>query len=157
MDMETVFNRALSQYGVREVVGTQHNPQILKYFSVSGHKWVKEDELAWCAAFVNWCARMEDFESTGKLNARSWLKVGLEVNTPEIGDIVILWRVNKDGPYGHVGFYINEYKGYINILGGNQSNMVRISAYPKYRLLGYRRLRKRRLNAEKEFYQVNND
>lgn len=144
--MEEVFKRALSQYGLKEIVGERHNPQILMYFQVAGHKWVQNDELAWCSAFVNWCAREENFESTGKLNARSWLDVGLEVKTPEIGDLVIFWRTKKDSVYGHVGFYINKHEGYIYTLGGNQGNMVNISPYPEYRLLGYRRLRKKKMN-----------
>jgi uncharacterized protein (TIGR02594 family) len=144
--MEEVFKRALSQYGLKEIAGERHNPQILQYFQVAGHKWVQNDELAWCSAFVNWCAREENFESTGKLNARSWLDVGLEVNTPEIGDLVIYWRVSKDSVYGHVGFYINTHQGYIYTLGGNQGNMVNITPYPEYRLLGYRRLRKKKMN-----------
>ena len=151
--MEEVFKRALSQYGVREIVGEKDNPQVLRYFMVSGHSWVKNDELAWCSAYVNWCAREENYESTGKLNARSWLDVGLEVMTPEIGDVVILWRKSKTGPYGHVGFYINSLNSYVYILGGNQGNMVNISAYSESRLLGYRRLRKRRINGGKEFLE----
>lgn len=152
--MIEVFNRALTQYGVKEIPGTNNNPHILEYFRVAGHRWVQDDELAWCSAFVNWCARVEYYESTGKLNARSWLDVGLEVNTPETGDLVIFWRVKKDSPYGHVGFYVNDLSGYIYTLGGNQGNMVKISSYPEYRLLGFRRLRKKRLNGEKEFFEV---
>lgn len=152
--MEEVFKRALTQYGVKEIVGEIDNVQVLRYFMVSGHSWVKNDELAWCSAFVNWCAREEFYESTGKLNARSWLDVGHIVKTPEIGDLVILWRKEKNGPYGHIGFYINEVNGFIYILGGNQSNMVNISAYHKNRLLGYRRLRKKRLGAEGEFWDI---
>lgn len=155
--MEEVFKRAMTQYGVKEIVGAKGNPQVLRYFMVSGHSWVKNDELAWCSAFVNWCAREEFYESTGKLNARSWLDVGFEVRTPEIGDLVILWRKNKTGPYGHVGFFVNELDGYLYILGGNQANMVKISAYRKGRLLGYRRLRKKRMNGTEEFFHINND
>jgi len=134
--------KALSQYGVKEIVGEEHNPIIVNYFKEIGHEWVENDELAWCSAFLNWCAKTTGYEYTGKLNARSWLAVGKDVANPEPGDIVILWRVKPDSWYGHVGLFINEINGYINILGGNQSNKVKISAYPKYRLLGYRRLNK---------------
>lgn len=150
--MEEVLMQALSHYGLREIPGERHNPHIIEYSRVAGHKWVQTDELAWCSAFVNWCAITAGYEATRKLNARSWLDIGLEVATPEIGDLVILWRVKKNSAYGHVGFFISEMNGYINILGGNQNNMVKISSYPKYRLLGYRRLQKVKAEVEENFY-----
>jgi len=137
--------KALSQYGVKEIVGSKHNQQILEYFKVAGHSWVKDDNTySWCAAFVNWVTRECGYESTGTLLARDWLNVGTSVDTPEIGDIVIFWRISKDSVYGHVAFYISDMDdSYIYVLGGNQSNMVNISVYPKYRVLGYRRLNKK--------------
>jgi len=134
-----LINIALSQYGITEYSNAE-NPEILKYFHQTGQKWVKEDELSWCSAFVNWVAKTCGKPYSGKLNARSWLDIGIPVDIPIIGDIVILWRESKDSWKGHVGFYINESDRHIWILGGNQNNMVRISAYPKGRLLGFRRL-----------------
>ena len=64
---------ALTQIGIAEIPGKQHNPAILKYFKEIGHEWVDNDETAWCSAFVNWCCKMTGYEYTGKLNARSWL------------------------------------------------------------------------------------
>ena len=136
-----LIKQALSQYGVKEIPGEENNPVILEYFKEIGHSWVQEESTAWCSAYVNWCAKRTGYEYTGKLDARSWLSVGNVVTEPEVGDVVIFWRVKKDSWYGHVGFYISEDEHYIYVLGGNQSNMVNISPYPKYRLLGYRRLR----------------
>lgn len=132
---------ALSQYGVKEIVGSNHNDEVLKYFQDAGHEWVKDDETAWCSAFVNWVAMKSIKEHTGKLNARSWLDVGDEVSSPLVGDVVIFYRGDPKGWKGHVGFYISEDDKNINVLGGNQSNMVCIKPYSKSRLLGYRRLR----------------
>ncbi len=140
--MIETFKRALSQYGVKEIVGEKHNDVILEYFKEVGHKWVKNDELAWCAAFVGWCLSKEGLEHSGALNARSYLKIGHRTESPRVGDIVVLWRVKENGPYGHVGFYVNEDANYIYILGGNQSNKVKVSAYAKGRLLQYRRIEK---------------
>jgi len=39
-----------------------------------------------------------------------------------------------------VGIYINEANGFINVLGGNQSDQVKISSFGKTNLLGYRKL-----------------
>lgn len=132
---------ALTQFGVKEVVGRQDNPQILKYFNDLGFDGTAlKDETAWCSAFVNWVCKNSGLDYTKKLNARSWLEVGEEVDTPEIGDVVVLWRVSPDSWKGHVGFFIRETENFIYILGGNQANQVKISEYPKNRLLSYRRL-----------------
>lgn len=136
------FEIALTQYGVTEIKGEKDNPIIVNYFNEIGHKWVKDDETAWCSAFVNWCCIKAGFERSTKLNARSWLIVGNNVLKPELGDIVVLWRVSRESWKGHVGFYIGENEDYIYILGGNQNNQVCIDEYPKYQLLEYRRLNK---------------
>ena len=138
--MEVVLHKALSQYGITEIAGPDHNVEVLKYFQEIGHQWVRDDEMAWCSAFVNWCALRAGYEYTGKLNARSWLQIGESVIEPFLGCIVVFWRVKKDSPYGHVGLYIREDEHYIYVLGGNQSNQVKISKYPKSKLLGYRKL-----------------
>ena len=39
---------------------------------------------------------------------------------------------------GHVAFYLGETAGRIYVLGGNQSNSVSVTSYPKSKLLGYR-------------------
>ena len=134
---------ALSQYGISELVGSEHNPEVLKYFSEIGHDWVKDDETAWCSAFANWVAKKACCEHSGHLNARSWLDVGADVFKPKLGDVVVLWRENRLSWKGHVGFYIRDNKDCIYVLGGNQSNRVCIHPYPKGRLLSYRRLGER--------------
>jgi uncharacterized protein (TIGR02594 family) len=136
----TLLNIALSQYGIKEIVGKKHNAEVLKYFKEIGHNWVKDDETAWCSAFMNWVALKAKVERTDKLNARSWLNVGLEIETPELGNVVILWRESKASWKGHVGIFIRKTDDWIYILGGNQNNQVKISAYPANRLLGYRQL-----------------
>jgi uncharacterized protein (TIGR02594 family) len=137
-----ILKTALSQYGVIEVPGEEDNPEILKYFKEIGHTWVKSEATAWCSAFVNWVALISGHEYSGKLNARSWLDVGEEVENPEPGDIVVMWRESKNSWKGHVGIYCNHTDSVVWTLGGNQSNMVRVSAYPLERVLSYRRLNK---------------
>ena len=131
----------MSQYGVKEIVGRQDNPQVIKYFDSVGFGHLK-DETAWCSAFMNWVAKEAGANISGKLNARSWMKVGTPVTDgfQKLGDVVILWRESPKSWKGHVGIYIRETKNYIYILGGNQNNQVKVSAYRKGRLLGYRRL-----------------
>ena len=140
--MNGLVQIALSQYGVTEVKGERHNPIILNWFKQIGHQWVDDDETAWCSCFMNWVALRAGYEMSGKLNARSWLKLGEEVLEPKMGDVVVFWREKPDSWKGHVGIYINQDDNYIYCLGGNQNNQVRISAYPVERFLAYRRLRK---------------
>lgn len=140
--MKKVFNIALSQYGVTEIVGsTKHNPHIVRYFDDIGQHWVKNDETAWCAAFANWCLKKEGFEFTGKLNARSFLDIGWEVKEPQIGDVVVLWRESPNSWKGHVGFFVRQDSMHVYMLGGNQGNQVNITAYRKDRVLSVRRLK----------------
>jgi len=132
---------ALSQVGIKEIVGSQHNPEVLKYFDEIGHDWVDDDETAWCSAFVNWICFKKGLPMSGKLNARSWLNVGAPLEEgcePQVGDVVVLWRGSKNDWRGHVGFFISNRNGMIYILGGNQNNQVKISAYNQSRLLEYR-------------------
>lgn len=138
-----VIDVALGEYGIQELPGPkEHSPRIIQYFDEVGHSWVKNDELAWCSAFWNWVALQCGRERSGKLNARSWLDVGIPIENPERGDTVIFWRKEPDSPWGHVGGYIWDDGTNIWTLGGNQSNRVQISAYPKERVLGYRYLPK---------------
>lgn len=143
--MDILLDIAFSEYGNKEIPGDKHNPEILKYFTGIGHTWVKNDETSWCSAFVNWCCKGAGLEYSGKLNARSWLNIGENIQYPQLGDIVVLWREKKDSWKGHVGFFIHETDKLIYILGGNQHNQVCIMAYPKNRLLSYRRLNLRKL------------
>lgn len=139
--MEKLFNKALEFYGLKEDKGEKHNSQILKFFTEIGHKWVKTDETAWCAAFVNYICLICNYEKTNKLNARSFLKVGWEIKDPKVGDICIFWRDSINSWKGHVGFFVKIEGNKVWVLGGNQSNMVKISAYEKEKVLGYRRLK----------------
>lgn len=136
-----VLTIALKEYGTTEIKGASHNPRILQYFQEIGHKWVTTDETAWCSAFMNWVAEEAGLESTGKLNARSWLSAGEKIESPEPGDVVVFWRESTKSWKGHVAIFIRETDTHIFCLGGNQGNRVCISTYPKYRVLGYRRLK----------------
>lgn len=124
--------------GLKEIVGSKHEPRIVKFFADAGHPWVKDDETAWCAAFVNAMLKRVGIEGTGSLAARSFLDWGEKLDKPRVGCIVVFSRGNPKGWQGHVGFYVGEDKTYVHVLGGNQSNAVNISRYSKARLLGYR-------------------
>lgn len=147
--MNKAFEIALKEYGQKEIVGRIDNPRILEYFDESGFDGSRlKDETAWCSAFVNWCCKKAGKPYTRKLNATSWLNVGRTVDAPELGDVVVFWRGKYKGDTisgtnlmkGHVAFFVRETNNYIYVLGGNQGNQVKISAYHKSRLLDYKRI-----------------
>ena len=113
---------------------------MLQYFDEIGHQWVKNDDTAWCAAFLNWVLKTAKKGNTGSLLARSFLKYGVSTKIPELGDIVVLWRIAPTSLYGHCGLYIREINGYVYVLGGNQANAVNISAFPRSQVLDFRKV-----------------
>ena len=136
---KSAFEIALGEYGTKERKGGE-NPEIIKYFSEIGFPEIKEDEVPWCSAFVNWCVMKAGLPITKNLAARSWLGWGEKVTLPEIGDLAV-FRRGTAGWQGHVGFYVKNDGFYVWVLGGNQSDEVCISRYAGTDLLGYRRWR----------------
>lgn len=131
---------ALKEYGNEAWPYRATNPEVEKYFDDTGYTFIDEDETPWCSAFMNWVLKQSNFSTPNSLMARSFLKVGVPKEKPELGDLVIFWRISKDGPYGHVGFYIRETEKMIYVLGGNQDSRVCIKPFEKTKVLGYRQL-----------------
>ena len=137
--MEQII-KALGEYGQKEIAGVENNSEILKYSSEIGQKWVTNDEVPWCAAYVNWIIKKIGKIGTNKLTSRSFLDYGTPTLTPEIGDIVVLGAIDNEKEYGHVGFFIKKTDNIVYILGGNQSDQVNITAFNIRRVLSYRKL-----------------
>ena len=150
----TPYKVASKFIGMEEVQGTVDNPQIVAMLKLD-QDWPEHDEVhdevPWCSAFMNYICWLLDLPRTEDLLARSWLNVGREVqlDAATIGnDIVILKRGGGDQPGplvmnapGHVGFFAGRKSpGAIQVLGGNQSNTVKVSTYPASRILGIRRI-----------------
>jgi len=133
---------ASEEVGLREIAGNRHNPNVVQFFADVGHAWVKDDETAWCAAFLGAMLERAGIPSTRKLNARSYLEWGeaVELRNAKPGDVVIFWRGSPDDWRGHVGFFSGRDGPNIEVLGGNQSDAVNVSRYPASRLLGVRRM-----------------
>ena len=140
--MIEVLLEMIKMYGIKEIVGKKHNPQILAMFAEIGFDWVDDDETAWCSAALNYFCKKTGYERSGKLDARSWLKLPVLVLKPQLGDIVVLWRNSPNDWHGHVGLYISEDIYNVYVLGGNQGDKLCISPYDKNRVLGYRQARK---------------
>jgi uncharacterized protein (TIGR02594 family) len=134
---------------VREIAGPESNPRIVLYHS-STSGGAASDETAWCSSFVNYCVEQAGQKGTDSKWARSWHdgKWGHEVEDPRPGDIVVWSRKSASTDGGHVAFFVERVgSNTLRVLGGNQSNRVKISDYPidgelagmKYKLLSIRR------------------
>lgn len=140
---EELLKLAMTFLGLQEIEGEEDNPTIVQWFADIGFAWIKDDETAWCSLTINWLAWKLGLERSGKLNAKSWLDVGMKVTDPIPGDVVILYRGKPNDWTGHVGIFIGYNKaGDIFMWGGNQKNEINITPKGAYRLLGFRRLRK---------------
>lgn len=137
---QKILEVALSEYGIKEIEGDIHNSRILQYFREIGFQDIQNDETGWGAAFANWVLSQVGQKHSSKLTARSLLTIGDEATSPLAGDLCVFWRSSPTSWKGNVGFYINEDSESIYVLGGNQNNQVQISAYPRERLLGIRRI-----------------
>lgn len=139
---DNAFLLAKHEIGVKEVAGPRHSSAILDYFGQAGQPWVRNDETAWCAAFVGAMLARAGLPNTGRLNARSYLEWGERVDAVNAkpGDVAVFWRVSESDWRGHVGFSAGwEQNGDVAVLGGNQGNAVTIAPYPLQQLLSFRR------------------
>jgi uncharacterized protein (TIGR02594 family) len=140
----TPYSLARTHIGTREIPGSKNNPLIVTWLRRIS-SWVNDDETAWCAAFVNAMAAEAGYEQSGKLNARSFMEVGIPIalENAKPGDVVVFWRVAKDSWEGHVAFFVSydPHSQLVRVLGGNQSDSVSITNYSRAQLLGIRRLR----------------
>ncbi len=143
------FDLAQRFSGIKEVGGSVENPQLMAMLKLD-NDWPEHDEVPWCSAFANYICWLLRLPRSKNLRARSWLTVGegIHLDDASIGDIVVLKRGTEPQPgpevikaSGHVGFYAGRTGDLIEVLGGNQSDTVKISRYPVSKLLGVRRLR----------------
>jgi len=142
--MEDLIEVLSHEIGIKEVKGKEANPQILRYAKESGFETYTSDETAWCSLFANWIAFKVGLERTKDLSARSWLNVGIPIDQPEPGDVVVFWREDRNSWQGHVAFFMGFSFDHSRVycVGGNQGNQVSPTAYSLECVLGYRRLRK---------------
>lgn len=136
----TAYDLALKEIGTVEWAKGS-NPKVVAYYRDAGHPEVKDDDVAWCAAFVGAMLTRAGLTGTGKLTARSYLDWGVPVDPKDIrpGDIVIFQR-GGSAWQGHVGFAHGKPKnGAIEVLGGNQRDQVNIARQSMTAFLGARR------------------
>jgi len=132
-----ILVEAVKHIGVKEIVGSKHNPVILNWAKDLGlGKTYTKDEIPWCGLFIAFCAHSAGVQVVDKpLWALSWANYGTKVAEPMLGDILTFKR---DGG-GHVGIYVGEDKDCYHVLGGNQGNAVSVTRIVKSRLYQARR------------------
>lgn len=131
------YNWAKGELGQSEIAGSKDNARIVFYHSFTSLK-ATDDETPWCSSFV--CAALEEngFKSTRSAAAKSYIGF-MAKGDGSVGDIAVLKR-----PGGHHVAFINKKfvagSSTIELLGGNQSNKVRVSNYSAADLLDIRRV-----------------
>lgn len=143
--MEKWMEIAAGELGVHEIRGGE-NKRIIEYHSTTGLA-AKEDEIPWCSSFVNWVMRKAGIEGTGSAAARSWLNWGVALEEPKEGCVTVIRQKtagqNKETGSAsgyHVAFFAGIADNRIKLLGGNQSDSVKLSTFGlgSYQVVGYR-------------------
>lgn len=136
---------AKGEEGVCEKRGCE-NQRIIEYHDATTLH-AKEDEIPWCSSFVNWCMEKAGITPTGSAAARSWLNWGKKLDTPFPGCVCVIRQKQSghDQATGsasgyHVAFWLGEENGRVKLLGGNQSDQVKVSTFGlgAYDVCGYR-------------------
>lgn len=134
------LENVLAWIGTKEVKGKVANPDIVKFASYTTLQ-ATSDEVPWCSSFANFIVSTSGDAGTGSAAARSWLNWGRKLIEPTPGCIVVIERKDALNPTAaHVCFYVcDDIKpDHIQCIGGNQGDMVKMSVFPKTKVLGYR-------------------
>jgi uncharacterized protein (TIGR02594 family) len=126
--------------GLHEIVGTKHNPIILKMWTAIRAPF-SDDETPWCAAFVGSQLESVGIRSTRSAGALSYRNFGKGVSSPCYGAIAVKPRMNARGHVigGHVTFVVGQdNNGNLICLGGNQNNQVSLATYSRRMFTDFR-------------------
>ncbi len=132
-NMPPWISTAMNEVGTKEIVGSKHNQQVVDYHHATSGKF-NDDETPWCSSFVNWVMQQSGKPKTNSAMAMSWAKYGKKLDKPALGSIVVF---SYGGGKGHVGFVVGKQGSKLQVLGGNQSNMVKISSFSTSKVAAY--------------------
>ena len=125
---------AEAEQGQKEIPGGRSNPRIVQYHASTTLK-ATSDEVAWCSSFVNWVMLQAGHHGTDSAAALSWVSWGAP-SAARSGAIAVIYNakaansaLSRSG--NHVGFLVQETETHYVLLGGNQSDMVKVSMFPK--------------------------
>jgi uncharacterized protein (TIGR02594 family) len=115
---------ARKEIGKREI--PENRGPVVQHYIDLAHCGSQGD--AWCAIFANAMLEQDGIKGTRSPSSQSFRHSPdfVQLAGPALGAITVYWRISKSSGLGHVGFYEGEDShGYINTLGGNESDMVR--------------------------------
>lgn len=138
-DMPKVIQAAVEMYGIKEILGTKHNPVIMGWAKTLGiDKLYTSDEMPWCglahAVALLRGGKPASLDGWDLLRALSYKTYGMGVARPGVGDTLVFKRPGG----GHVGFYVGESKNTYHVLGGNSGNEYKVVEIDKKRLVAAR-------------------
>lgn len=135
------LTEARSLLGTRETPGPGNNPVIMDWAG-GLDQWYPGDDVAWCGLFIAHCMAVgapQEPQKFNRLSARNWLQYGEECDEA-LGAVCVLWRTHKtESWHGHVFNVTGQSKDAIRGIGGNQSDAVSESWFPRDRVLGFRK------------------
>lgn len=133
--------------GTLEEDGSDDNPVILAWADEIAKRYPEmrlycaqytHDSIPWCGLTVGYVMAHNGIrpifgpDDTDKfLWARSWSQFGTEVETPQLGDVLVF--------PGHVTMYDGQEGDYYLCRGGNQSDSVKVSRMPASSVIAIRR------------------
>lgn len=135
-DQPAWLTLAAGENGIAEGAGKKNNPRVVAYYKDAGFPGIKNDAVAWCAAFVGAMLHRAGQKPSGSLAARSYERWGVGIKHPVLGCIATKKR--GSGWQGHVGFVVGASKTEIFLLGGNQSDAVNVAAFKRSDITAYR-------------------
>ena len=112
------------------------NPYIADCYEICGwSRNTNDGNVPWCAGYVSFMLYQGGIESLRTLSSQAYLRYGTEIDWTDwsqvrINDIVVLTN-RSDTSKGHVGFFrgYNRDRDQVIVLGGNQSDKVKLSTY----------------------------
>lgn len=110
------------------------NPMITHFFSATDYdNGALNDQVPWCAAFVNWCLWRAGYKRSNSASSGSFRCFGKPAASPKEGDIAVFKNRGQDAKCagrGHVAFWLSQSATQVHTLGGNQGNAIKTSSYP---------------------------
>lgn len=128
---------AFGQQGVTEAPGAAIEPKIMTFVgTVRSTADITDDgrQLDWASAFVAWALKEAKVKPKLTMDPLDWLGWGRPVDPPSEGCVAVFRFMAGT----HVGFYLADNGDYAQVLGGNQTDSVKISEYPKEEMAGCR-------------------
>ena len=128
--------------GEKEIAGKLSNPKIKELYADAGVPSVVSDEVPWCAAFVGACLARANQPNTGTLLARDYRSEAFLKKCEDHGKKPVLhsigvMRRGNSGWEGHVGFVVGFDAKTVTLLGGNQSDSVKLQSFPREKFIGF--------------------